>query len=44
VKDLGTILLTYGVVLGTLGAYAGFLLRRSRLLARGVPEEDKPWT
>jgi hypothetical protein len=44
VKDLGTILLTYGVVLATIGTYAGFLVRRSRRLARGVPEEDKPWT
>jgi hypothetical protein len=31
-------------VLGTIATYAGFLVRRSRRLARGVAEEDKPWT
>jgi hypothetical protein len=44
VKDLGTILLAYGAVLGAIGGYAAFLMRRSRQLGRGVADEDKPWT
>jgi hypothetical protein len=44
VNDLGTILLAYGAVLGAIGGYAALLLRRSRRLAQGVAEEDKPWT
>ncbi len=43
-KDLGTILLAYGAVVGAIGGYALFLVRRSRRLARGVADEDKPWT
>jgi hypothetical protein len=44
VKDLGTILLAYGAVTVAVAGYAVLLLRRSRRLARGVAEEDKPWT
>jgi hypothetical protein len=44
VNDLGTILLAYGAVLGAIGGYAVLLVRRSRRLARGVAEEEKPWT
>jgi hypothetical protein len=43
-NDLGTILLVYGTVVGAIGAYAAFLVRRSRQLSAGVPDEDKPWT
>jgi hypothetical protein len=43
-KDLGTILLAYGAVAAAIGGYSVALLRRSRRLARGVPEDDKPWT
>jgi hypothetical protein len=42
--DLGTLLLGWTVVLGTLGAYAAHLVRKGRRLARVVPDEDKPWT
>lgn len=42
--NLGSILLGYGLVLGTMAAYAAHLLTRGRRLARRLPDEDKPWT
>ena len=42
--NLGSILLGYGLVLGTMAAYATHLLARGRRLARRLPDEDKPWT
>ena len=43
-EDLGSLLLGWGVVLGSLGAYSLHLVRKGRRLARIVPDEDKPWT
>jgi hypothetical protein len=42
--DIGSLLLGWGVVFGTLAVYAAHLLRKGRRLARIVPDEDKPWT
>jgi hypothetical protein len=41
---VGTILVGYGAVFGSLGALAWSYVRRGRTLARQVPDEDKPWT
>jgi hypothetical protein len=41
---VGTILVGYVVVLGSLGGLAWRYARRGRALARLVPDEDKPWT
>jgi hypothetical protein len=43
-QDLGSILLGYGLVLGLTGAYAAWVVRRGKKLARQLPDEDKPWT
>lgn len=43
-QNLGSIVLGYTLVFGTMGVYALVLVRRGRLLARRVPDEDKPWT
>jgi hypothetical protein len=42
--DLGSVLLGYVLVFGTMGGYAVHLARKGRRLARQVPDEDKPWT
>ncbi|HEX9259943.1 MAG TPA: hypothetical protein VF855_10440 [Acidimicrobiales bacterium] len=42
--NLGSIVLGYGLVLGSMAAYAAWVVRRGRRLAAQVPDEDKPWT
>ena len=34
----------YVVVVGAIAGYTAVLVARGRRLARGVPDEDKPWT
>jgi hypothetical protein len=43
-QDLGSLLLGWTLVLGSLAAYSAHLIRKGRRLARIVPDEDKPWT
>ena len=42
--DLGSIVLGYGLVLGSMAVYAISVIRRGRRLAAQVPDDDKPWT
>lgn len=42
--DLGTIVLTYVVVLGSIGLAAASILRRGRRVTRGLTEQEVPWT
>jgi hypothetical protein len=41
--DLGSILLGYGLVLGSMAVYAAYVVRKGRRLASQLPDEDKPW-
>jgi hypothetical protein len=43
-EDHGLILGGYGLVFVGLTAYAWFMMRKGRSLARQLPDEDKPWT
>jgi len=42
--DLGSILLGYGLVLGSMAVYAFSVIRRGRRLAAQVPDPEKPWS
>jgi len=44
VKDAGSIVFTWVLVVGAIGAYAARLVHKGRALARRLPDEDKPWT
>jgi len=41
---VGTVVLGYSLVLGGMALFALRVLRRGRVLARQLPDEDKPWT
>jgi hypothetical protein len=43
-QSMGSILAGYGLVFGLTGVFALYTLRRGRILARQLPDEDKPWT
>jgi hypothetical protein len=43
-EDQGLILGGYGLVFASLAAFAWFVARRGRSLAKQIPDEDKPWT
>lgn len=38
------VLTGYGAVLGAMGGYAAWLVRRGRALARRVPPEQRRWS
>ena len=42
--DLGTILVGWGVTVGTVAGYALLLVRRGKRLSRIVPPEDRRWS
>lgn len=42
--DLGFILGSYVLTLGSIGLLARWTLRRGRRLARSIPREELPWT
>ena len=41
--DWGAVVVGYVVAIGAIGAYAVKLFRRGRMLARQIPDQDKPW-
>ena len=43
-NDWPMILLGWGVTAAAVAGYAARVLRRGRVLARQVPDADKPWT
>jgi hypothetical protein len=43
VNDLGFIVLSYGLVLGSMAVFAWRTVRRGSALARRLPDTDKPW-
>jgi hypothetical protein len=42
--DLGFIAASYLLAVGGMVVLGGWILRRGRKLAAGLPDEDKPWT
>ena len=42
--DAGFIFACYGITLGAIVAYVGYLLRRARRTGRTAKAEDLPWT
>lgn len=43
-EDLGFILTTYVVTIGSVATMAVLIVRSARRLAARLPPEDKPWT
>jgi hypothetical protein len=43
-EDIGFILASYAVTLGGIALFSWRVLRRGRVLAAQLPEEDRPWT
>jgi hypothetical protein len=42
--DIGFILTSYLATFGGIAALVWYVLRRGKVLARQLPDEDKPWT
>jgi len=42
-KDLGFILLSWGITVGSVATLAVLTLRRARALSARVPDDQKPW-
>ncbi|MGE0879675.1 MAG: hypothetical protein AB7L13_04050 [Acidimicrobiia bacterium] len=42
--DWSAVVFGYVVAIGAIGGYAVKLVRRGRVLARQIPDQDKPWT
>jgi hypothetical protein len=42
--DLGTILLAYAIVVGSIAAFSASIVRRGRRATRGLTEQEVPWT
>ena len=40
----GYVYASYVITFGSIGAFAWWMVRRGRALARRLPDEDKPWT
>jgi hypothetical protein len=42
--DIGFILASYAVTLGSVGLYAATMARRARRAGRQIPPNERPWT
>ena len=42
-KDIGFILASWAITLGSIGVLAFMTLRRARELSSRIPDEHKPW-